>query len=71
MEIENDELYPNSSSPPHTKDYEAVLQSVASSMGSDFLSFDTDGLKYISEGIIGSISVQPRFPVFSILLIDL
>ena len=45
MEIENDELNTNSSSPPHTKDYEAVLQSVASSMGSDFLSFDTNGLK--------------------------
>ena len=71
MEIENDELNTNSSSPPHTKDYEAVLQSVASSMGSDFLSFDTNGLKYISEGIISSISVQPRFPVFSLFLVNL
>lgn len=69
MEIENDELITSSSLPPHTEDYDAVLQSVASSMGTDFLSFDTDGLKYISEGIISSISVQPRFPVFSVIFI--
>ena len=52
MELENDGINYN---PPQSNNYEVVLKSVASSIGSDFLSFDTNGFEFMTNSIIPSI----------------
>ena len=64
MEIENQSTNGTDDSIPKKDEYEAVLKTVSSTLGSDFLSFDTNGLEFISNMIIPAIPTGIKNFVF-------
>lgn len=52
MDIENEGESGMEYSPPRSSEYEATLKVIASSINSDFLTFDTNGFDFISSSII-------------------
>lgn len=64
MEVEDDIDY----SPPRKQDFEAVVKCITPSLGSDFLSFDTDGFSFISDSIIPPIITDIKFLVISLII---
>ena len=67
MEIERDDINYN---PPRSSNYEVILSEVASSIGSDILSFDSNGFDFISNSIIPPIQTDISVLVVSMDMSD-
>lgn len=61
MEVENEDSHDMDFAPPHASEYEAICKVVAPILGSDFLSFDSNGFDYISNSIITPIPTNISF----------